>query len=385
MSNRLLALPKLAWTDYTPTGPWADGTVVTRNADGIGFTYNATLNALLVNPNKSASIKNANSFIVQNLPTPSVGGDAANKAYVDSSISGIPTPPSPSTTVPAADSGSGAVGTSAFYARGDHVHPLTHPIGCGRFQIVSATQVQFAPFNGDLIKINGVVYSIPNGTILANNTSTFINGVLGNLAAQSLYYVYCFNNSGTLALDFSSSPVPTTSGTPGNVGVQIKSGDDTRSLVGMVYTNASSQFQDATTFRGVLSWFNRVNKVAEAACGNNTTSSVNATYVQMGSANAIVCSWGEEILIGSMWGQVYTSTNGVIGSCAIGVDSVSSALGNQFIMINDNVHLAPFSYVKSFNIAQGAHNYIGIFYASLNATASTMAAQNVWIDLITRG
>jgi hypothetical protein len=79
---------RLAYTDYTPPGPWTDGQQVTRNYDGVGFTYSALLNTLTVNPNKSVSIKDANSFIIQNLPAPSVGGDAANKTYVDAHAGG---------------------------------------------------------------------------------------------------------------------------------------------------------------------------------------------------------------------------------------------------------------------------------------------------------
>jgi hypothetical protein len=72
-----------AWTDFTPPGPWTDGTVVVRNLDGVGFTYNASLNALIINPNISYIAKNANSFIIQNLPDPTNALDAANKEYVD--------------------------------------------------------------------------------------------------------------------------------------------------------------------------------------------------------------------------------------------------------------------------------------------------------------
>jgi hypothetical protein len=86
--------PLAAWTDFTPTGPWADGTVVVRNLDGVGFTYSASLNALIVNSNLSASVKNANNHIIQNLPTPTNTGDAANKAYVDAHA-GPPGPTGP--------------------------------------------------------------------------------------------------------------------------------------------------------------------------------------------------------------------------------------------------------------------------------------------------
>jgi hypothetical protein len=76
--------PRAAWTDFTPTGPWADGTVVVRNLDGVGFTYSASLNALTVNPNISYIAKNANNFKITNLPDPTSNLDAANKEYVDS-------------------------------------------------------------------------------------------------------------------------------------------------------------------------------------------------------------------------------------------------------------------------------------------------------------
>jgi hypothetical protein len=82
---------------YSPAPPWTDGQVVTRSNDGVLFTYSASFNALTVNPNQSGSIKDANSFIVENLPTPTNGGDAANKDYVDthagSGGGGIPEAP----------------------------------------------------------------------------------------------------------------------------------------------------------------------------------------------------------------------------------------------------------------------------------------------------
>jgi hypothetical protein len=82
-SIKLAIQPRAAYTDFTPAGPWTDGTAVTRNSDGVGFTYSAALNALSINPNLSASVKDANNFTIQNLPGPIRGGDAVNKSYVD--------------------------------------------------------------------------------------------------------------------------------------------------------------------------------------------------------------------------------------------------------------------------------------------------------------
>jgi hypothetical protein len=145
ISRTIAPAPRLAYTDYTPVGPWTDGQTVTRNYDGVGFTYSASLNALTINPNLSASIKNANNFKIQNVPDPTANLDAANKEYVDShagSGGGIPEAPTdgqqygrqssawsvvvpnpaPSTTTPLMD-GTAAVGTGTTFARADHAHP----------------------------------------------------------------------------------------------------------------------------------------------------------------------------------------------------------------------------------------------------------------------
>jgi hypothetical protein len=112
--------PLATYADYTPAGPWTDGQEVTRNYDGVLFTYSALLNTLTIIPNKSGSVKNANNFIIQNLPAPSTGGDATNKTYVDSMSGGGGGTPSDSAPLM---NGVAAPGTSTLYSRGDHVHP----------------------------------------------------------------------------------------------------------------------------------------------------------------------------------------------------------------------------------------------------------------------
>src|SRR5438874_1855744 len=71
---------------------------------------------------------------------------------------------------------------------------------CGRLVYVSTTALSYLPFNGDLIKISGVLYQIPSGGIVGlANTGVYIDGVAAqNLAASTLYYVYAFNNRGVV-------------------------------------------------------------------------------------------------------------------------------------------------------------------------------------------
>jgi hypothetical protein len=124
---------------------------------------------------------------------------------------------------------------------------------CGRLSFVSATQIAFTPFNGNSVKIAGLVYPVPSAGVSAANANVYVNGTSGqNLAASAFYYVYLFSNSGTLTIDFSTTSYAGDTAS-GNVGVQIESGNDSRTLIGWIYTNASSQFQP----QKVNSWFNQ--------------------------------------------------------------------------------------------------------------------------------
>ncbi|ABQ38483.1 hypothetical protein [Bradyrhizobium sp. BTAi1] len=136
------------------------------------------------------------------------------------------------------------------------------PKECGRLRYSSATALTYLPFKGDLLKVNGSVYRIPaSGIAGLSNSGVYVNGVAGQaLAGSTLYYVYAFVNNGVLTAEFSTTG-HATSATSGNVGTEIKNGDDTRSLIGMVYTNASQQFSDAFT----ATWFNRRTRALSGA------------------------------------------------------------------------------------------------------------------------
>jgi len=183
------------------------------------------------------------------------------------------------------------------------------PQACGRLAYSSATALTFTPYNGDLIKISGTLYQIPSAGITGlANTSVYVNGVSGqNLAANTLYYVYVFNNGGTLTADFSTT-ARATSSTSGNIGTEIKSGDDSRTLIGLIRTNASSQFADSATQRFVQSWFNRKPLAARNAfTANRTTTS--SSYVELNTEIRIefVC-WSDQVVTASVNGPAYINS-----------------------------------------------------------------------------
>jgi uncharacterized protein GlcG (DUF336 family) len=140
--------------------------------------------------------------------------------------------------------------------------------GACTLSTTGSTNVTLLPFNGNGLTIAGARYAIPTGGIPATTTSCFVNGVAAQaLAASTLYYIYVFNNAGTLALDFSTTAHATDS-TAGNVGVEIESGNNSRTLVGMCFTDASAHINDTTGKRNLRSWFDRRGRAdAALVCG----------------------------------------------------------------------------------------------------------------------
>jgi hypothetical protein len=154
---------------------------------------------------------------------------------------------------------SGSVSYAAAQALSDAqrlqaIANLGIPHECGRLLYSTGTALTFKPYKGDLIKIAGAVYRIPTaGMAGLANTGVFVNGVAAqNLAASTLYYVYAWIVAGVVTTDFSTVP-HATSTTAGNIGTEIANGNDSRSLIGMIYTNTSAQFSDPFT----ATWFNR--------------------------------------------------------------------------------------------------------------------------------
>lgn len=176
---------------------------------------------------------------------------------------------------------------------------------CGLFQIVGSSPsstVKFAPYNGDLIKINGSICQIPASGLSTGSTGVYIDGVIANMVLSTLYYVYATMSIpaqlGNMQIEYSTT-APAQSTTSGNAGVWIKSGDDTRTLIGIAYPagSGSTVFYDQATSRYIRSWFNRQN-AALAGVGNGSGWGGGITPIVNLSCVAFA---GETIYMNSNW------------------------------------------------------------------------------------
>jgi hypothetical protein len=187
---------------------------------------------------------------------------------------------------------------------------VTLEANAGRLTYVSATALSFAPYNGSTIKIAGAFYTIPAAGIAGlANTNVYVNGVAGqSLAINTTYYVYAFLNGSVVTGDFSTTG-HATSATAGNAGTEIKHGDDTRSLIGMVRTLSPATFTDSAGLRLVISWFNRRNIQLYIPYINGGTAAVGPVEASA-AARCHFLTWGEESVHGAAVGYSYSSAIG---------------------------------------------------------------------------
>lgn len=213
---------------------------------------------------------------------------------------------------------------------------VAHPQINGRLTFVSATQIKFSPYQGNrlFIKKSGVwqTVTIAAAGITAANTSIFIDGVGGsNLAANTTYFVYLFDNAGTTTVDFSTTGHATDSTT----GVETKSAVDTRVLIGMIRTNASSQFASFL----VLSYFNRAtrNQLTTFSVDRTTAS---ASNVEINTEIRNTClTWGDEAIGISVNGSGFNSgANQTITT--IGVDGATTDLAGFILVMVGTTEMA---------------------------------------------
>lgn len=124
--------------------------------------------------------------------------------------------------------------------------PAGRLAGHCRLEYVSSSQIKLMPFNGNKLFINGEWLAIPAAGVTLSNTG---------LTAATVYRIYAYKSGSSIALEAST----TARATDATYGHEIKNGDATRTLVGIVYMGAGTPgtFVDSATQRFVRSWFNR--------------------------------------------------------------------------------------------------------------------------------
>ncbi len=194
------------------------------------------------------------------------------------------------------------------------------------------------PFNGNKIIIDGKIEVILDVGVSASP--------LG-LVANNTYYIYARMNAGVMALDFADASTTTHSSQAGT-GIEIKTGDPTRTLVGIARTDSGIAWQDSADKRFVRSWFNR-QSVSLNMVFNSTVNIHSTVLVELRSSERLefVCWEGE---------LVEFSTSGTM---------INSHSGTEAIVVNIGI-----DGVTPYSAGSGHRNQSGFVYSSAACTMS---------------
>ncbi|WP_447982203.1 pyocin knob domain-containing protein [Achromobacter kerstersii] len=180
-----------------------------------------------------------------------------------------------------------------------------------QFQYVSGTQCRLVPWHGNGLIINGRQERIPAAGVNLANTL---------MPPGAKAYVYAYMVGAIMTLEVSSSVVPVTH----TDGVVIKTGDPSRTLVGMAIVPASDNlFRDNSTERYVASWFNRRTLRGYQYATPATTSD---SYVTLNGGVSYL-TWARSVIKWTMCGQTSSSnrSGSYIGAQVNGTGSGGNA------------------------------------------------------------
>lgn len=176
--------------------------------------------------------------------------------------------------------------------------------------VLNGANLELQRFNGRRIWIGTAAQVIP-----ASPPTLAATG----LTPGTVYYIYAYMNSGVMTLEASTTaPVADTS-----FGHQIKTGDSSRSLVGMARPVTGPAWVDTAADRGVISFFNRrALSLSNRYTTNRTTTSTTSVEIDT-EIRCKFLSWGDDAVALATAGAVNHSVSGDAIFVAINLDGAT--------------------------------------------------------------
>jgi hypothetical protein len=219
----------------------------------------------------------------------------------------------------------------------------------------SGANLVLSRLNGDGLTINGLVYSIPSGGVSLAPTA---------LTPSANYYIYAYMSGATMTLEASL----TTHATDTATGMEIKSGDASRTLVGLARTIAGPAWSDTSNARLVISWFNRRPRQCLAGLGASVgTSSAAAAEL----TNALRCefvTWGEHAMF-AFDGYASNSTLGATVATYLSLDGTTLQDAYSVFLNTGANQIGPVALSAAIDLSEGNH-YVTPF-VSVNTGTGT--------------
>jgi hypothetical protein len=220
--------------------------------------------------------------------------------------------------------------------------------------IKSGSNLVLSRYNGVGLTINGVAYTIPSAGVSLAPTGS----------AGTTYNIYAYMNAGTMTLEASTTAHATDSTT----GIEIKSGDATRTLVGMARPTTGPAWTDATNQRFVVSYFNRRPLHCQAVLGASTgTSSTSGVELSTTLRNEFL-GWADSAVDFGFDGYASNSSTPATVATFLSLDGAILETYNVFLNTAVN-QLGPVAVRAVTTLSEGYH-FISP-YVSVNTGTGT--------------
>lgn len=186
---------------------------------------------------------------------------------------------------------------------------------------LSGQTLTLSPRSGDKLRVAGTDCSVPSAGV------TTTPAALGSPSPISTsYFVYAKATSGVvdgLELSTTGHSIDTTSG---NVGIEIKTGDNTRTLVGQVRVNAAGAFVDSVTQRFVRNWFNDLGVSGVSGFSTDrTTASAEFTWAEPNTEIRVeFLAWASELVLAAFDGMMSNATGVSTTNVSIAFDDTTA-------------------------------------------------------------
>jgi hypothetical protein len=254
---------------------------------------------------------------------------------------------------------------------------------------LSGSNLLLARKNGQYLFINGLPQSIPQAGVTLSPSGA---------VANTFYYIYAHMNGSTMALEYS-----TTTHATDVTGIQIKSGDSTRTLVGAAYCLTAGTWTNTTNQLFVLSWFNRQPIHVSGYVPNTVVTSATGTaYTEFAPGVRIqFINWADALMEYSMYTNCYETVQvGANYSLVLNANNVSGFLGvGNALPANSylgqfNQLTVPASQLYAGLLAEGNINYMtltlninanGNSVTTIGGGLDTGVGTGSWIRLVTQG
>jgi hypothetical protein len=238
-------------------------------------------------------------------------------------VTGAGTPSTSNTTIEGTLTVSGGLsGATGIFSSGQ--------LQCGGSNCsnnTGSTTLDYCPYKGNLkTTAEYGTYTIPSGCLTATLTSMYIGGTAAqSAAANTLYYVYLINVSGTTYLDLETTGHATDSTT----GIEVENGNSARTLVGMIETSGPKKvFTGGQTYTAgdtntVATWDNR--RPTTTTCSFTTTTSIMSAGEINTQDRCLFMSWGDAASFSSEQ-HGYNNTAGGACTTLLELDGNSSGV-----------------------------------------------------------